>query len=75
MILLLLKRVVLFALFELVGIVALRYSNRLVLWVGQADLAERFIPGGTVGMWKLVGIICTIGGILLLFGYARSLGL
>ena len=70
-----LERLVVFALLELIGIMVLKYSNRLVVWIGTADLAESYIPGGTVGMWKIIGVACTVGGLLVLFGSAKGLGL
>ncbi len=56
------------------GVQILRFSNQMLLWFGAAELAEKYIPGGTVSMWKLLGIALVVGGILVIFGYTSFIG-
>jgi len=71
---LILKHIIIGGVAVYLGIQALRYTNQLILWFGTTELADKYLPGGTVTMWKLLGIALVIGGILILFGYSRLFG-
>jgi len=47
----------------------MKYTLNWVSWVGKSQWAEnRLGAGATYGMWKIIGIIIIIVGVLVLFG-------
>jgi len=51
-----------------VGIALMKYNEWLVRTVGKAELAERLLgSGGTYTLWKILGIIVIILGVIYLF--------
>lgn len=73
--LLILKRIVLSAVLIVVGVYILRYTAKIISWFGLQDFAEDFVgSGGTATMWKVIGVLCVVGGILALGGMFSFLG-
>lgn len=52
-----------------VGILILRYTDKIVNNVGYFDWAERYLGfgggGGTYNLWKIIGILVIIAGIVI----------
>lgn len=69
-----LYRILICALLVFGGFLVLKYTDRIIMLVGMPDWSEK-LPGGTVTMWKLIGILMVIGGILVLSGYFAYAGL
>lgn len=61
-------RFFLFLLFGGCGWVCIAYNLKVVELLGKSAWAETKFPGGTYSMWKLVGLILIIIGILTLLG-------
>ena len=53
----------------LVGILILKYTQKIVDTVGHSDLADRYLgfgaSGGTYTMWKIIGLLVIIVGVVL----------
>jgi len=62
-------RLLLFAIFLVVGIYVIVKSEPMVRLFGHNDLAERYLGnGGSYTFWKLLGILLIILGALFLIG-------
>ena len=47
------------------GVVMATHDYQLTQLFGHNDLAERYLGGGgTYSMWKLLGVVCIVGGLL-----------
>lgn len=58
-------RLILLILALVVGVLIERFTERIVNFIGASGWAERtFGPGGTYTMWKLIGLIVIIVGLL-----------
>jgi len=61
-------KIIIFVIFVPLGTYFIAKSEPMVKLFGKNSWAERVIPGGSYGMWKLIGIILVILGIMFLFG-------
>lgn len=73
-IILIAKHIFLSGLLVAAGFAILKYTNRLIQWFGYQDFFEQYMPGGSVGFWKLIGIFCVIAGIFALVGKFSFVG-
>lgn len=73
---LLLKRFLLFLLFFVIGVLMVKYRERIVRIVGKSDLAEKYLGlGGTYNMWVIIGIITIFIGAMIFIGRCSYMGL
>ena len=62
-------RIIIFLIALIIGICLMRYNEWLVRTVGKAEYAERILgSGGTYTMWKILGVIVIILGVIYLLG-------
>ncbi|GEM_PF-1982457 len=74
--LILLKRILVSILLAWIGIWVLRNTAKLLSWVGDSELFENFLGnGGTITMWKLIGIGLVVLAILVFGGTFSFAGL
>ncbi|MCX6806898.1 MAG: hypothetical protein NT135_02145 [Candidatus Berkelbacteria bacterium] len=63
-------RILIFVALILVGLLILKYTVKIVDTVGHSGWADRYlgmgVGGGSYNMWKLIGIIVIIIGIVIL---------
>ena len=74
--LILLKRILVSIVLAILGIVVLKYTGRILRMFGMQEYLEQVSGGGgTVTMWKLIGIGLVVGAILVLGGAFSFVGL
>jgi len=64
----LLLRILIFSGSILLGILILIYTQKIVDTVGHSDWAERYLGfggGGTYNMWKIIGILIIMAGVVI----------
>jgi len=62
-------RIVVFIIALVIGICLMHYNEWLVRTVGKAEYAERILgSGGSYTMWKILGVIVIILGVIYLLG-------
>jgi hypothetical protein len=53
----------------LIGVLILKYTERIVDTVGHSDWADRYLGfgggGGTYTMWKIIGLLVIIVGVVI----------
>ena len=70
------KRLVFSIIMLVLGVLVLKYTARILMWFGpQQDIERIFGGGGSVLMWKLIGIALVVAAILTITGTFSSVGL
>lgn len=63
------KRLILFIIFFVLGVLIVKYREKIVRIIGKNDLAEKYLGmGGTYNMWVIIGIISMFIGAMILLG-------
>lgn len=62
-------RILIFVGSILIGVLILKYTERIVDTVGHSDWADRYLGfgggGGTYTMWKIIGLLVIIVGVVI----------
>jgi len=70
------KRILIFIILFVVGVLLIKYREQIAKIVGKNDLAEKYLgAGGTYNLWVIIGIITTIAGAMVLLGKCTNLGI
>lgn len=70
------QRIIIFIVLFIIGILMVKYREKIVFTVGKNDIAEKYLGmGGTYNMWVLIGIITIIVGTMILLGKCAYMGI
>jgi len=62
-------KILLFLLFEALGVAMITYREKIVRMIGKNDYAEKYLgAGGTYNMWSIIGMITMFVGLMILMG-------
>jgi len=69
------KRLIVFILMFVLGVLMVKYRERIVRMIGKSDLAEKYLGiGGTYTMWIFIGVIVMFVGAMILLGKCSYAG-
>lgn len=69
-------RLILFIIFNVVGVALIYYREKVVRLIGKNDVAEKYLgAGGSYNMWVLIGMAFMIAGLLIILGKMSFIGI